>query len=173
MILYIDGLVQDCSNSSALAMELLQSCTKPSILSLPQPAPSVLHYSQQTRSVLRVLMSELLVLSVHQHPFYWWCKMGPTLPYIYMYITCKQFSSPGYSHTADLDLLKICVCKSCDEITSTFCFTDVIFWQQSMYLDIYISLYLRCLSKIKTSSGHALILTITCYFYWYAQLRLL
>ena len=28
---YIDGLVQDCSNSSALAMELLQSCTKPSI----------------------------------------------------------------------------------------------------------------------------------------------
>ena len=28
-ILNIDGLVQDCSNSSALAMELLQSCTKP------------------------------------------------------------------------------------------------------------------------------------------------
>ena len=28
---YIDGLVQDCSNSIALAMELLQSCTKPSI----------------------------------------------------------------------------------------------------------------------------------------------
>ena len=26
-----DGLVQDCSNSSALAMQLLQSCTKPSI----------------------------------------------------------------------------------------------------------------------------------------------
>ena len=26
-----DGLVQDSSNSSALAMELLQSCTKPSI----------------------------------------------------------------------------------------------------------------------------------------------
>ena len=28
---YIDGLVQGCSNSSALAMKLLQSCTKPSI----------------------------------------------------------------------------------------------------------------------------------------------
>ena len=27
----IDGLVQDCSNSIALAMELLQSYTKPSI----------------------------------------------------------------------------------------------------------------------------------------------
>ena len=26
---YFDGLVQDCSNSSTLAMELLQSCTKP------------------------------------------------------------------------------------------------------------------------------------------------
>ena len=29
----IDGLVQDCSNSSGLAMELLQSCTKPSMYS--------------------------------------------------------------------------------------------------------------------------------------------
>ena len=28
---YIDGLAQDCSNCSALAMELLQSCTKSSI----------------------------------------------------------------------------------------------------------------------------------------------
>ena len=28
---HIDGLVQDCSDSSALAMELLQSGTKPSI----------------------------------------------------------------------------------------------------------------------------------------------
>ena len=28
--LHIDGWVQDCSNSSALAMELLQYCTKPS-----------------------------------------------------------------------------------------------------------------------------------------------
>ena len=28
---HIDGLVQDCSNSSALAMELLLSCTKPLI----------------------------------------------------------------------------------------------------------------------------------------------
>ena len=29
--LYINGLGQDCINSSALAMELLQSCTKPLI----------------------------------------------------------------------------------------------------------------------------------------------
>ena len=28
---YIDGLVQDCCNSSAFAVELLQSCTEPSI----------------------------------------------------------------------------------------------------------------------------------------------
>ena len=31
LLLHINGLVQDCSNSSALAMELLQSCPKPSI----------------------------------------------------------------------------------------------------------------------------------------------
>ena len=30
-ISYIDGLAQDCSNSNVLTMELLQSCTKPSI----------------------------------------------------------------------------------------------------------------------------------------------
>ena len=35
VISYIDSLVQDCSNSSVLAMELLQSCTKPSILHCP------------------------------------------------------------------------------------------------------------------------------------------
>ena len=29
---HVDGLVQDCSNSSVLTMELLQSCTKPSML---------------------------------------------------------------------------------------------------------------------------------------------
>ena len=29
--LHLDGLVQDCGNSSALAMELLSPCTKPSI----------------------------------------------------------------------------------------------------------------------------------------------
>ena len=28
---YIDGLAQSCSKSSALAMELLHSCTKPSV----------------------------------------------------------------------------------------------------------------------------------------------
>ena len=28
-IFHMDGLVQDCSNSSALAMELLQFCAKP------------------------------------------------------------------------------------------------------------------------------------------------
>ena len=34
---HLNGLVQDCSNSSALAMELLQSCTKPSIYLLESP----------------------------------------------------------------------------------------------------------------------------------------
>ena len=29
---HFDGLVQDCSNSNALAMELWQSCTEPLIL---------------------------------------------------------------------------------------------------------------------------------------------
>ena len=32
-MLYIDDLVQDCSSSIANALEILQSCTKPPILS--------------------------------------------------------------------------------------------------------------------------------------------
>ena len=34
LIKYINGLVQDCSISSALAVEILQSCTKPLIYSM-------------------------------------------------------------------------------------------------------------------------------------------
>ena len=42
--LHVDGLVQDCSNSSALAMELLQSCSKPSmwcVIDLTMPLLSI------------------------------------------------------------------------------------------------------------------------------------
>ena len=35
LLVYFDGLVQDCSNSIANALELLQSCTKPSICHAP------------------------------------------------------------------------------------------------------------------------------------------
>ena len=38
---HVDGLVQGCSNSSALAMRLLQSCTKPSICSLNIAVPGM------------------------------------------------------------------------------------------------------------------------------------
>ena len=44
--LYIDGLVQDCSISSALALEILQSCIKPSIWlceNLPTPYYMILY----------------------------------------------------------------------------------------------------------------------------------
>ena len=42
---YIDGLVQDGSNSSALAIELLQSCTKPSIWCLQYPSQTEIFQS--------------------------------------------------------------------------------------------------------------------------------
>ena len=46
---YVDGSVQDCSNSSAYALELLQSCTKPSMcnmtdLFLALGSPSYVRY---------------------------------------------------------------------------------------------------------------------------------
>ena len=51
---YIDGLVQDCSISSALAMEILQSCTKPSIW----------YYADQRLSAIAFLY---LILDVEIH----------------------------------------------------------------------------------------------------------
>ena len=42
---HIDGLVQDCSNSIADALELLQSCTKPSLCCYHPPALSISAHS--------------------------------------------------------------------------------------------------------------------------------
>ena len=42
---HIGGFVQDCSNSIATALELLQSCTKPSMYSLPHICIPVFHVS--------------------------------------------------------------------------------------------------------------------------------
>ena len=55
---HIDGLVQDCSISSVLAMEILQSCTRPSIFNIgpgndlllddtkPLPETMLTHYPE-------------------------------------------------------------------------------------------------------------------------------
>ena len=41
---YIDGLVQDCCNSSAFEMELLQSCAKPSLYTYNLQQIYLTHY---------------------------------------------------------------------------------------------------------------------------------
>ena len=43
-VLYIDALIQDCSTSSALTMEILQSCTKPPIYNMDQIVDVQLHF---------------------------------------------------------------------------------------------------------------------------------
>ena len=65
----IDGLVQDCSNSSALAMELLQYCTKPLIyyqmLSFPNTG-----LLQVVENLLHAVKEMFILLS--QCPGCWW-----------------------------------------------------------------------------------------------------
>ena len=51
----VDGLVQDCSNSIANALELLQSCTKPSKWS----SIMTIHQTTKLQSGERVATSEL------------------------------------------------------------------------------------------------------------------
>ena len=61
---HVDGIMQDCSNPSALAMRLLQSCTKPSIWSVNRHCwifssviASDAYKRQQTGSSLLQLMT--------------------------------------------------------------------------------------------------------------------
>ena len=48
----IDGLEQDCSNSSALAMELLQSCTKPLIWYLNVDAATYIEHRSNLEPII-------------------------------------------------------------------------------------------------------------------------
>ena len=74
---YIDGFVQDCSNSSALAKELLQSCTKPTI--------STFDMSHKL-SILPVLY--LSIVSKHD-PWFYFIQIKDESWFIYP--GCKSF----------------------------------------------------------------------------------
>ena len=72
----IDGLVQDCCNSSALAMELLQSCSRPLILSLGVQVIIIWSQGRQLcgfvfQSVSQLLMTWCCQASRHQQQWYW------------------------------------------------------------------------------------------------------
>ena len=58
----MDSLVQNCSNSSVLAMELLQSCTKPLIFSLLQDCSN----SSALRMNLQQSCTKSLIFSLSQ-----------------------------------------------------------------------------------------------------------
>ena len=71
----INGLVQDCSNSSALAMELLQSCTKPLEYHLWNLNNSLHHKSASTLDqviLCRMFGTNALPESVQRY-----CQLGP------------------------------------------------------------------------------------------------
>ena len=53
---YFDGSVQDCCNSSANALELLRSCTKPSICQILESPSSRLPDGLTRRGDINVLM---------------------------------------------------------------------------------------------------------------------
>ena len=71
----MDGWVQDCSNSSALAMELLQSCAKPSIYCYTKHntclVPSCLFPSFQFRSIRNQMPSIFSQKHTWKISFWW------------------------------------------------------------------------------------------------------
>ena len=94
--LHIDGLVQDCSNSSALAMELLQSCSKLSTLSFSSAWISF-HYLNHKQ------MSTILQLT-GPGP---WLKLWKL--HFWLYFNCSKESIRLALNTND-DPILWCIC---------------------------------------------------------------
>ena len=90
---HFDGLVQDCSNSSALAMELLQSCTKASIWyqqyfsMVHKPPPCLIsHCYHFPHNIMVCNMQIWLALYLHYGP----CQSSQ--------VTCKVLSLHYWGH---------------------------------------------------------------------------
>ena len=60
IFLYLDCLVQDCSISCVLAMEILQSCTEPSIWSHVNSSPQSAAYMHRSTTSALVLVMDCL-----------------------------------------------------------------------------------------------------------------
>ena len=58
-MVYIKGLGQDCSNSSELAMELLQSCIKPSIYQLHSEFACILWQNYCAFKICMIKVSDI------------------------------------------------------------------------------------------------------------------
>ena len=100
----IDGLVQDCSISSMLAMEILQSCTKPSIC---PPVQVLIPYICRTRAKNFFITVPIMVTIYQQaQSFYgslrfdmhWSDDMIQNGPKCQMAIPHLQFSAVGFNN---------------------------------------------------------------------------
>ena len=83
LIYDINGLMQDCSNSSALAMELLQSCPKPTIWLLPWWAFSFPGGCQQNLHI-EISISDVVMLTQ-----YW---LNPYIYCLLLLMKCFMFA---------------------------------------------------------------------------------
>ena len=74
---HIDGLVQDCSNSIANALELLQSCTKPSTFTMvwarnikPTHAYTGTHHGHYSDVTVGMMASQITSFTIVYSPVY-------------------------------------------------------------------------------------------------------
>ena len=92
--LHLDGLVQDCTFSSALAMEILQSCTKPSICGCCFHNCRSRYGSVKTASTElvwdRVLYQSLDLLKWNLSTFYFPASCTPSLPCKFSLLTAPS-----------------------------------------------------------------------------------
>ena len=102
-VLHFMGSVQECSDSIANALQLLQSCTESSTSSIFSQHTRYVHHIAHsqvwdtgrvltlnvqgpsklvlTRSISCLLMPWLLASPGHQQPWYWLCRIGRSLSY--------------------------------------------------------------------------------------------
>ena len=98
-LVLIDGLVQDCCNSSALAMELQQSCTKPSKWHMP--GNSGVKFSEVSFYLLRHCFLVLTFSQVSRAMMnYDWHPWNEIIGLLDVYFNCFQRTCLFYDHTS-------------------------------------------------------------------------
>ena len=123
--MHIDGFVKDCSNSSVLAMELLQSCTKPSILSLDKNIYNLAYGKYKSMRIIAnttpvqlYIQSVLVAISYIAWFILWQCL----ILFILLTQSVKWNSTIWYL---------LFVCK--DEFYTLYAYTSGLFYYQCVY----------------------------------------
>ena len=114
--LYFHGFVQDCSNSSANTLELLQSCTKPArVASLPQGLLNNKMIAPVTVKWPWRIWVKLTITTTTRTPAFWDTPTAPWLPILVIHIRSQVKTRQSQSYKLKKKKPKIQIFKFCQK----------------------------------------------------------